>query len=350
MLGMIFWRAIPASRACLCYWQILFFTWIWAVMLSRYFYAEYPRTQTAYEESLTIKYYIFEFVNTYTSLFYVAFFKGRWVAVSKRVCGRASRRVELQCRSSELRTFGWWDRYVRQDFAGYAGSQRSQLWAMCIGFHRAYQERKSVSARSASYALAHSIRFTCGWFMVAIRYPAAVPKARILGNLPVDRVCMTNHFRFRGRWRFWISFQCDKGGCLIELTIQLAVLYLGSSLSNFVMEIVVPSILRRLRSRQHVRRFEKRKHDQRWEKDYDLVPFPTMGLFLEYSRMGKWISSASEKMPGQHSFGDVHIAYLKTSKTDLQHIALVDKIWKEPEELIKKLSRRFFCAWLSGAQ
>ncbi|GAU89255.1 hypothetical protein RvY_01825-2 [Ramazzottius varieornatus] len=38
---------------------------------------EYLRTQSEYEDSLTIKYYIFEFVNTYCSVFYVAFFKGR---------------------------------------------------------------------------------------------------------------------------------------------------------------------------------------------------------------------------------------------------------------------------------
>lgn len=43
------------------------------------FLAEYPRTQTQYEDSLTTKYYIFELVNTYASLFYVAFFKGRYV-------------------------------------------------------------------------------------------------------------------------------------------------------------------------------------------------------------------------------------------------------------------------------
>ncbi|XP_073835487.1 anoctamin-2-like [Musca autumnalis] len=40
---------------------------------------EYCRTQTEYDESLTIKIYIFQFVNYYFSLFYIAFVKGKFV-------------------------------------------------------------------------------------------------------------------------------------------------------------------------------------------------------------------------------------------------------------------------------
>ncbi|XP_055909970.1 anoctamin-5 isoform X2 [Eupeodes corollae] len=40
---------------------------------------EYRRTQTEYDESLTIKNYVFQFVNYYTSLFYIAFLKGKFV-------------------------------------------------------------------------------------------------------------------------------------------------------------------------------------------------------------------------------------------------------------------------------
>ncbi|XP_059223418.1 anoctamin-2 isoform X2 [Stomoxys calcitrans] len=40
---------------------------------------EYCRTQTEYDESLTIKIYVFQFVNYYSSLFYVAFLKGKFV-------------------------------------------------------------------------------------------------------------------------------------------------------------------------------------------------------------------------------------------------------------------------------
>jgi len=35
------------------------------------------RTQTEYDNALTLKVFIFQFVNYYSSIFYVAFFKGK---------------------------------------------------------------------------------------------------------------------------------------------------------------------------------------------------------------------------------------------------------------------------------
>lgn len=43
------------------------------------FTAELPRTQTDYENSLTMKMFLFQFVNYYSSCFYIAFFKGKFV-------------------------------------------------------------------------------------------------------------------------------------------------------------------------------------------------------------------------------------------------------------------------------
>lgn len=40
---------------------------------------ENQRTQTQYEESLTLKLYMFHFVNYYSSIFYIAFLKGKFV-------------------------------------------------------------------------------------------------------------------------------------------------------------------------------------------------------------------------------------------------------------------------------
>ncbi|XP_055711894.1 anoctamin-4 isoform X2 [Phlebotomus papatasi] len=40
---------------------------------------EYKRTQTEYDESLTLKIYLFQFVNYYSSIFYIAFLKGKFV-------------------------------------------------------------------------------------------------------------------------------------------------------------------------------------------------------------------------------------------------------------------------------
>ena len=50
-----------------------FYSWL-AVKLTDF---EYRRTDTEYENSLTIKMYLFQFVNFYSSIFYIAFFKGR---------------------------------------------------------------------------------------------------------------------------------------------------------------------------------------------------------------------------------------------------------------------------------
>lgn len=41
--------------------------------------AELPRTNTDYENSLTLKMFLFQFVNYYSSCFYIAFFKGKAV-------------------------------------------------------------------------------------------------------------------------------------------------------------------------------------------------------------------------------------------------------------------------------
>jgi len=36
---------------------------------------EFPRTQTDFEDSYTLKKFLFQFINFYSSLFYIAFFK-----------------------------------------------------------------------------------------------------------------------------------------------------------------------------------------------------------------------------------------------------------------------------------
>jgi hypothetical protein len=39
---------------------------------------EYRRTQTEYDNSLSVKIYLFQFINYYSSLFYIGFLKGKW--------------------------------------------------------------------------------------------------------------------------------------------------------------------------------------------------------------------------------------------------------------------------------
>uniref|UniRef100_T1GN26 Anoctamin n=1 Tax=Megaselia scalaris TaxID=36166 RepID=T1GN26_MEGSC len=45
---------------------------------------EYRRTETEYQESLTIKNYLFQFFNYYSSLFYIAILKGKFVGYPKK--------------------------------------------------------------------------------------------------------------------------------------------------------------------------------------------------------------------------------------------------------------------------
>lgn len=40
---------------------------------------ELQRTQTEFDDSLTLKIYLLEFINYYASIFYIAFFKGKLV-------------------------------------------------------------------------------------------------------------------------------------------------------------------------------------------------------------------------------------------------------------------------------
>lgn len=40
---------------------------------------ELQRTQTEYDDSLALKIYMFQFVNYYSCIFYIAFFKGKFV-------------------------------------------------------------------------------------------------------------------------------------------------------------------------------------------------------------------------------------------------------------------------------
>ncbi len=41
---------------------------------------EMPRTQTEFDNSLTLKMFLLQFVNYYSSIFYIAFFKGRFIS------------------------------------------------------------------------------------------------------------------------------------------------------------------------------------------------------------------------------------------------------------------------------
>lgn len=45
---------------------------------------ELQRTQTEFDDSLTLKIYLLQFINYYASIFYIAFFKGKVIGSPKR--------------------------------------------------------------------------------------------------------------------------------------------------------------------------------------------------------------------------------------------------------------------------
>ncbi|XP_075213480.1 anoctamin-1-like isoform X2 [Lycorma delicatula] len=75
---------IPTTAALLNLVFIMVFNYIYdrlAVYLTE---LELWRTQTEFDESLTIKIYLFQFVNYYTSIMYIAFLKGKFVGYPKK--------------------------------------------------------------------------------------------------------------------------------------------------------------------------------------------------------------------------------------------------------------------------
>ncbi|MED6269549.1 Anoctamin-6 [Characodon lateralis] len=134
---------------------------------------ELPRTRTDYENSLTLKMFLFQFVNYYSSCFYIAFVKGKIV--------------------------------------GYPGK-------------------------------------------------------------PVYLL---------GKYR---NEECDPGGCLIELTTQLAIIMGGKAIWNNIQEVLLPWA-KNLIFRYCTRSTSQKAEPPRWEQDFQLQPFSQLGLFYEYLEM-----------------------------------------------------------------
>ncbi|XP_076341723.1 anoctamin-2-like [Tachypleus tridentatus] len=137
---------------------------------------EIHRTQSDYENSLTLKMYMLKFVNYYSSVFYIAFFKGR--------------------------------------FVGYPGHYNSL-------------------------------------------------------------------FGYRQE-------ECGTGGCLFELSLQLAIIVAGKQFINAVVEMGVPWLLR-VYKKWSVHKKGQCAHENhaptQWESDYNLINQEELGLFSEYLEM-----------------------------------------------------------------
>lgn len=70
---------IPFTAACINLVCIQILNFVYARLATYMTEFEYLRTQTEFDESLAIKIYLFQFVNYYTSIFYIAFLKGKFI-------------------------------------------------------------------------------------------------------------------------------------------------------------------------------------------------------------------------------------------------------------------------------
>ncbi|XP_023164830.2 anoctamin-6 isoform X2 [Drosophila hydei] len=147
-----------------------------AISLTNY---EYCRTQTEYDESLTIKNYVFQFVNYYSSLFYIAFLKGKFVG-----------------------------------------------------------------------------------------YPSKY-----------NRI-----FNFRQE-------ECNPGGCLMELCMQLVIIMVGKQAVNAIVEMLIPYLMRVFKEFSQRYDFFKRRNEKtvpsinQFTEDFNLLPVENNSLYAEYLEM-----------------------------------------------------------------
>ncbi|XP_028396374.1 anoctamin-4-like [Dendronephthya gigantea] len=88
--------------------------------------------------------------------------------------------------------------------------------------------------------------------------------------------------------------ECNAAGCLVELTIQLAIIMVGKQVFNAAMELFIPKILNWWKRRGNIiKKFRGEEVEDssgpvsrlRWENDYYLTEIPRNALFYEYLEM-----------------------------------------------------------------
>lgn len=73
----ILFTTATAATINLC--LIVVFNWMYTYLAEWLTERELLRTQTEFDDSLTLKIYLLQFINYYASIFYIAFFKGKFI-------------------------------------------------------------------------------------------------------------------------------------------------------------------------------------------------------------------------------------------------------------------------------
>ncbi|EGD72461.1 hypothetical protein PTSG_11592 [Salpingoeca rosetta] len=81
--------------------------------------------------------------------------------------------------------------------------------------------------------------------------------------------------------------ECPPYGCMLELTIQLAIIMVGRQIINNIVEMLLPAVMRKVRNIMAPKELkEKARRLLPWENEYlNLAPFPQYGMFPEYLEM-----------------------------------------------------------------
>lgn len=168
-----------ASAACINLCLIYVLNYIYTFLAEYLTELELWRTQTEFDDSLTLKIYLLQFVNYYASIFYIAFFKGK--------------------------------------FVGHPGN-----------YNKIFDYRQE---------------------------------------------------------------ECSSGGCLTELSIQLAIIMVGKQAMNSILEMLIP-IFWKWVNMMRVSFFKKNRHSasfkgkgERWLRDLKLMEWGPRSLFPEYLEM-----------------------------------------------------------------
>ncbi|CAF99692.1 unnamed protein product, partial [Tetraodon nigroviridis] len=185
---------------------------------------EIPKTHLEYENKLTVKMYLFQFVNYYSSCFYVAFFKGKFVGYPGDYTYMFGNRSRL--RNEEVRS----------------GSAFALFPTNILG-----------SPKRACFR---------GGLGLGVGF---------LGGAPGQALTLSS------------LSQCDPGGCLIELTTQLVIVMTGKQMCGNIQEALLPVMRNWWSGRKG--RHHPENHYSRWEQDHVLQNFSQLGLFYEYLEM-----------------------------------------------------------------
>nr|XP_022909053.1 anoctamin-4 isoform X2 [Onthophagus taurus] len=95
-----------STAACINLCCIVVLNWVYNFLAQYLTELELHRTQTEFDDSLTLKIYLLQFVNYYASIFYIAFFKGKFIGSPKnynRILGY--RQEELKAMAMHCKSF-----------------------------------------------------------------------------------------------------------------------------------------------------------------------------------------------------------------------------------------------------